>query len=281
MKSKTGFYLTIPALTLLVLILIGPLIYTFILSITSIDLNFVGLSNYFRLFQDSEFWNSFKVTLIFTGFTVPIELLVGFGLALITNRALKARGLIRLAIIFPWALPTALNAIAWRWMYNADFGLFNNMLIEFGVISQSINWLGQIPLAMISMMIVSIWKTSSFMALLILTGLQTIPNQLYEAAKIDGASSWDSLMKITIPLLKPAILIALLFRTRDAFRSFGLPFNLTGGGPVNSTKTLAVYTYETFFQYLDFNYAATIALIQFVVLFILAIIYLRNAKVSE
>ncbi len=270
-----------PAFIILVTIFIGPTIYTIVLSFSSYSssgIEFVGLRNFSRLFNDPSFWRAFYNTLIFVGVTVPIELFLGFILALVANKAMRGRTLIRVALLIPWALPTALNALAWRWMYNTDYGLFNSILINLNIIDSPINWLGQIPLAMISMMTVAIWKTSSFMALLILTGLQTIPSELYEAAKIDGATNWQALRKITIPLVRPSIMVSLLFRTGDAFRSFELPYNLTGGGPVNSTETLSVFAYNNFFQYLDFNYSSTIALIQFLLLLGLAIIYLRTLR---
>lgn len=281
MNKKTGIFLILPAFIILITIFIGPTIYTIVLSFSSYSftgVEFSGLSNFSRLFSDPSFWRAFYNTLIFVGVTVPIELFLGFVLALVANKAMKGRSIIRVALLIPWALPTALNALAWRWMYNTDYGLFNSVLINLHIIDTPINWLGQIPLAMISMMIVAIWKTSSFMALLILTGLQTIPSELYEAAKIDGATNWQALRKITIPLVRPSIMVSLLFRTGDAFRSFELPYNLTGGGPVNSTETLSVFAYNNFFQYLDFSYSSTIALIQFLLLLGLAIIYLRTLR---
>ena len=281
MSKRTGILLILPAFIILISIFIGPTIYTIVLSFSqysSSGIKFVGLTNFVRLVNDPNFWTSFFNTLIFVGVTVPIELILGFLLALVANRAMKGRALIRVALLIPWALPTALNALAWRWMYNTDYGLFNSVLFSLNIIDNPINWLGKIPLAMISMMIVAIWKTSSFMALLILTGLQTIPSELYEAAKIDGASSWQSLRKITIPLVMPSIMVSLLFRTGDAFRAFELPYNLTGGGPVNSTMTLSVYAYNNFFQYLDFGYSSTVALIQFLILLVLAVFYLRTLR---
>ncbi|POZ89605.1 hypothetical protein AA81_13205 [Petrotoga halophila DSM 16923] len=281
LNKKTGIFLILPAFIILITIFIGPTIYTIVLSFSSYSftgVEFSGLSNFSRLFNDPSFWRAFYNTLIFVGVTVPIELFLGFLLALVANKAMKGRSIIRVALLIPWALPTALNALAWRWMYNTDYGLFNSILINLNIIDTPINWLGEIPLAMISMMIVAIWKTSSFMALLILTGLQTIPSELYEAAKIDGATNWQALRKITIPLVRPSIMVSLLFRTGDAFRSFELPYNLTGGGPVNSTETLSVFAYNNFFQYLDFSYSSTIALIQFLLLLGLAIIYLGTLR---
>ncbi|MCF7944996.1 MAG: sugar ABC transporter permease, partial [Spirochaetia bacterium] len=180
----------------------------------------------------------------------------------------------------PWALPTALNAIVWRWLYNTDFGFFNNILYGFGFTAEKINWLGEIPLAMVSMMIVAIWKTSSFMALILLTGLQTIPSELYEAADIDGASSFYRFRSITLPLLVPSILLSLLFRSMDAFRAFELPFSLTQGGPAGSTQTLSLFGYRQFFQFLKFDQGAAVSVIQFIFIFVLGLIYLKSFRME-
>lgn len=188
--------------------------------------------------------------------------------------------MVRATLLLPWAIPTALNAVIWRWMYNTDYGIFNDLLLKVGLVRTNINWLGQVPLAMISMMIVAIWKTSSFMALILLAGLQSIPNEVYEAAFIDGSTKWTTFKSITLPLLKPAILVSLLFRTMDAFRAFDLPFNLTQGGPVNSTETLSLYAYKVSFQFLEFDYASSVIVMQFAILLALSILYLRFLEVE-
>jgi multiple sugar transport system permease protein len=283
---RGGFYLAIPAVVVVVAVLLVPTLVTLGLSMASYSIvnpensAFVGLANYTRLINDKEFWQSLVNTLWFVVITVPLELVIGFALALICNQAIRGRGVMRVAILLPWALPTALNALTWRWMYNTDFGLFNSIMLQLGLISKPINWLGQIPLAMVAMMTVAIWKTSSFMALIILTGLQAIPADYYEAARMDGAGFWQSLWRITIPLVKPSMFVALLFRSMDAFRAFDLPFNLTGGGPVNSTQLVTVYAHKLFFQFLQFDYASAIAVVQFVILFALSLVYIKNMKVE-
>ncbi|WP_412710589.1 carbohydrate ABC transporter permease [Atrimonas thermophila] len=265
--------------------MIFPTFYTFLLSFSRFSLLgnklvLSGLKNYSSLINDEEFWVSLKNSVLFTGITVPFELVLGLFLALWLNRQFRGKYLVRAALLLPWAIPTALNAVVWRWMYNTDYGIFNDLLLRVGLIRAGINWLGQIPLAMISMMIVAIWKTSSFMALILLAGLQSIPNEVYEAALIDGSTKWTTFKSITLPLLKPAILVSLLFRTMDAFRSFDLPFNLTQGGPVNSTETLSLYAYKVSFQFLKFDYAASVIIVQFAILLVLSILYLRFLEVE-
>ena len=150
------------------------------------DYTFVGFKHYASLLNDDRFWNSLKVTFIFTLITIPVELILGVSLAVLMNEGFRGKGFARLAVLFPWALPTALNALMWRWMYNADYGLFNDLALKSGVVEQPINWFGDATLAMVAMAIVSVWKTSSFMALIILAGLQSIPRDLYEAGRMDG-----------------------------------------------------------------------------------------------
>jgi ABC-type sugar transport system permease subunit len=277
--TRNGLLFLIPALALVVAILVLPVLQTLLLSVarntTSVlqAFEFIGWANYGRLLQTPRFLTAIQNTLVFTVVTVPFELVFGIVLALLLNRPLRGRWLVRMAILLPWALPTALTALMWRWMFNGEFGLFNAVLQGSGVIDGRINWLGSIPLAMVSMMAVSVWKTSSFVALLLLAGLQAIPRDIYEAAEVDGANAWSRFWAITLPLLRPAILVALLLRTMDALRAFELPFNLTDGGPLTSTETLSLYAYRLIFQYVNFNLGAAAMVIQFLIIMVIAITY--------
>ncbi len=276
-----GILLVLPMFVIVVGILFLPTAYTIGLSLSNFSFikgaarSFVGLANYFAMFADEEFRSSLINSVFFTGVTVVLELLFGLVLAVILNRKFVMPGLLRATVLFPWALPTALNAIIWRWLFNPDFGLFNSILVTLGFSATKINWLGEIPLSMFSMMTVAIWKTSSFMALILLTGLQTIPADLYEAAEIDGAGFWYRLRRITLPLLTPSILLALLFRSMDAFRAFELPFALTQGGPAGSTQTLSLFGYRQFFQFLKFDTGSAVSVIQFILIMALGALYLR------
>jgi multiple sugar transport system permease protein len=263
-------------------VLVYPVVQTAFLSFSETALSggytVVGFKNFQRLVKTPRFWTAVTNTLVFTAVTVPIELVLGLGLAVMLNKTFYGRGIVRLAVLFPWALPTALNALMWRWMYNTDFGIFNAALVQSGIIDESINWLGKIPLAMISMMIVSIWKTSSFMALILLAGLQSIPDELYEAGIVDGTTGWSAFWYVTLPLLRPTIMVALLLRSMDALRAFELPFNLTDGGPVTSTETLSLYAYKNLFQYVDFNFGASVVILQFIIILMLSLFYIRSMK---
>ncbi|MCY3779102.1 MAG: sugar ABC transporter permease [Chloroflexi bacterium] len=278
--NRAGITFLVPAILIIAFVLLFPIIQTVVLSFgrnsTSIftGYEYSGLANYQRLLKTPRFITSLNNTIFFTAVTVPIELALGIALALILNRRFYGKGLVRMAVLFPWALPTALNALMWRWMFNTEFGLFNSLLTDTGLALERVNWLGAIPTSMYAMMFVSIWKTSSFMALLLLAGLQTIPDDLYEAGSVDGTSRLTELRFITLPLLRPAILVSVLLRTMDAMRTFELPFNLTDGGPLTSTETLSLYAYRAIFQYVNFNLGSSAILIQFIIIMSISIMYI-------
>jgi len=283
-RKMFGLFLVLPAFFFVFMVLFLPAMNTIFKSFTEFSpmargkALFVGIENYKSIFNNEEFIDSFFNTLQFAGVSVFFELILGLILALILNKALAFRGVIRTAILFPWVLPTALNAITWRWLFNTDFGFFNNFLKTFGLLSKNINWLGEVELAMNSMIAVAVWKTSSFIALILLTGLQSISDELYEAASIDGATSLQRLKSITLPLLLPSILLALLFRSMDALRSFELPFALTQGGPGGATQTLSLFGYRQFFQFLKFDHGAAVSVIQFLFILILGLLYIKVLK---
>ena len=285
--NRAGIYFLAPALLIIAFVLLFPIIQTIVLSLgrnsTSIfyDYEFAGLANYQRLLNTPRFITSLNNTIFFTAVTVPIELIIGIGLALVLNRRFRGKGLVRMAVLFPWALPTALNALMWRWMFNTEFGLFNSILTDTGLATERINWLGAIPLAMYSMMFVSIWKTSSFIALLLLAGLQTIPDDLYEAGSVDGTNRFSEFRYVTLPLLRPAILVSVLLRTMDAMRAFELPFNLTDGGPLTSTETLSLYSYRTIFQYVNFNLGSSAIIIQFIIIMTICVLYIVTLRRAD
>ena len=280
----TGIGFVTPTFIIIALILVYPVLQSIVLSVgqSSVDgyepYQFVGLKHYAALINDDRFWRSLSVTLVFTLISIPLELVLGVGLAMLMNESFRGKGLARLAVLFPWALPTALNALIWRWMYNADYGLFNAVGMQSGLTDGPVNWLGDETLAMASMVIVSVWKTSSFMALIILAGLQSIPRDLYEAGRMDGMTRWQEFREITLPLLKGSIMVALIIRSMDALRTFELPFNLTDGGPDSATETLSLYAYKVIFEFVEFNAGAAIVVVQFAVVFALSLVYILTLR---
>ena len=279
-NTRIGYLFVLPSLLVVIFVLVYPVIQAFLYSLKPeySENSEWSFENYANLISDDRFVESFNNTLIFTFFTIPAELIFGLVIAVLLNKEFKFRGIVRVAILFPWALPTALNAIMWRWMFNTEFGIINYGLISIGLIENQLNWLGKEPLAMIAMMSVSTWKTSSFMALLLLAGLQTIPKDLYESAKTDGASDLKSFFYITLPLLTPAIIVSLLLRTMDALRVFELPFNFTDGGPLNTTETISLYSYRVLFEFVEFNYGSSMVIVQFILIMIMSLIYIRSIK---
>ncbi len=286
-RQLVGYSFIAPTLLIIALILVYPVLQSVVLSFGDNGFGgmepyeFVGLRHYADLLDNDRFWNSLTVTFVFTLVSIPLELMLGIGLAVLMNESFHGKGLARLAVLFPWALPTALNALMWRWMYNADYGLFNDVALKSGIVDQPINWFGDATMAMGAMVAVSVWKTSSFMALIILAGLQSIPRELYEAGRMDGMNRWREFSEITLPLLKGSIMVALIIRSMDALRTFELPFNLTDGGPVTATETLSLYAYKTIFEFIEFNAGAAIVIVQFLVIFVLSLVYVFVLRAKD
>jgi multiple sugar transport system permease protein len=273
-EKDRGNRFVIPALVLLSFITIYPVIYVFYLSLHRklliFDISrFVWFDNYMFLLKDDRFWNALKNTLYFTAVSVSLELLLGLSIAVLLNRSFRLRGFVRAVVLIPWAIPTVVSARMWEWIYNTDFGILNY------IIGSKINWLGSPFLAMNAAIFMDVWKTTPFVAILLMAGLQIIPQELYQAARVDGAGSWAIFKKITLPLLKPVILVVLIFRTLDAFRIFDAIYVLTGGGPANVTETLSIYAYKVLFQTLQFGYGSTLSVIVFMCIGSISIFYIR------
>lgn len=271
-EQRTGWLLLLPALLLLGLVFAYPILRAFWLSLftqnlgTQLKLVFSGLDNYGRMVGDGRFWQSLWNTSIFTLVSVFLELILGMGVALVLNQSFPGRGIVRTISLLPWALPTALMGLAWAWIFNDQYGIVNDILLRLGILQTGVSWLGDPTLAMMAVIIADVWKTTPFIALLLLAGLQSISSDLYEAYAIDGASAWQSFWKITVPLLLPQIVIALLFRFAQAFGIFDLVQVMTGGGPAGATEMVSIYIYSTVMRYLDFGYGAALVVVTFLLL---------------
>jgi multiple sugar transport system permease protein len=273
-EKITGWLLLIPALLILGLVFVYPIARAFWLSCFAENLGtqlqpiFAGLTNYQRMIGDGRFWQSMWNTSVFTAISVTIELLLGLGVALVLNQSFFGRGVVRTIAIIPWALPTAIMGLAWAWIFNDQYGVVNDILQRLGLIDSGISWLGTPALAMIALIVADVWKTTPFISIILLARLQSISGDLYEAHAIDGANPWQSFYQITLPLLMPQILIALLFRFAQSFGVFDLVQVMTGGGPAGSTETVSIYIYSTIMRYLDFGYGAALVVVTFLLLIV-------------
>lgn len=279
---QTALVLILPPALFLLSFTLYPILRVFWMSLHQISVSepwlgkpFIGFDNYIQAFHDGRFWNSLRFTLSFTFLTVIFELILGLYLATVANTRFRFRGLARAAILFPWVLPTITNALTWRWMFNQDYGLINGLLLWIGIIHKPLNWLGDSTLAYAAICIVSIWKTSSFMALILLAGLQTIPGSLVEAARIDGANRLQILFRITLPLLRNVILVAVVLRTLATMQAFDLMYGLTQGGPGNDTESLPMYIHSTTFVDMQWGYGSALGVLLFVFLLALSAVYVK------
>jgi ABC-type sugar transport system permease subunit len=280
---KLAWAFASPAVSVIALIAIFPLAWTVWNSFHLQDLRmpwlgrpFIGLGNYLELGRDPRFWSSLGHTLFFTAASVSVELILGLVLALGMNSAFRGRGAARATSLLPWAIPTVVAALLWRFMFDSQAGIANAILVALGALNRPIVWFIDATTAWVPVILADVWKTTPFVALLLLAGLQNIDKTLYEAAEVDGAGAWWRLRHITIPLLKPTILVALIFRTLDAFRVFDLVYALTGGGPGTATEPIALYTHNTILQNLRFGYGSALSVVIFALTFGLALIYIRG-----
>jgi multiple sugar transport system permease protein len=245
------------------------------LSDSVITPNFIGLKHYKENLSDGRMWKAISNTTVFTVISVFAELVIGLAIAILINKAFFGRGLVRATILIPWAIPTAVSAFMWKYLYDGQNGIVAKAFEEIGLFDRMTDLLTSSNGAMFSVIFADVWKTTPYMALLLLAGLQTIPSSLYEAAAIDGASKWKQFLKITLPLLKSSILVALLFRTLDAFRVFDLIYVLTGGGPANSTETISILAYKVMFAQTNFGEGSALSVIVFICVAIISMIYIK------
>ena len=233
---------------------------------------FVGLDHYAFLATDPRFWNAARVTVVFTGVSVALELVLGLAVALALERQRRGRRLALSLLLLAWALPSVVTAKLFEWLYHPSAGLVNLLL------GRPLNWLGDPALALPGLIAADVWRTMPFVALLCFARLVTIPPEVYEAARVDGAGRWATLAWVTLPLLRSILLVALLFRTLDALRAFDLMYVLTGGGPANTTETLTVYAYRSLFQTLQLGFGSAIGVVIFVLVMVVAAVYLRALR---
>ncbi|TET37043.1 MAG: sugar ABC transporter permease [Planctomycetota bacterium] len=260
----------IPVAILLGLIVFYPVLRCAGLSFTTHD--GLGFGNYARAFGDARLAATLWNTTVFTVFSLVLEIILGLALALCINVSFRGRGIVRAIVLIPWALPPAVMALGWTWIFNDVYGVASDILYRTGLASEKIAWLATPGKAMLSLVIADVWKTTPFVAIILLAGLQSIPKSLYEAAAIDGAGPVRRFFMITLPLLRPHLLLAVLFRGIQAFGVFDLIWVMTRGGPAGSTETISLYIYRIIYGYLNPGYAAALTIIAFLILLAVAVI---------
>lgn len=286
-QTRLAWLMLLPTLAVVAFVALYPLLQTIWLSFTNARLasgrptEFVGFNNYVRLLtNDPQFWGSIVVTIQFTILTLIFEFLLGMIIALVINSNFKGRGLMRAAMLVPWAIPTVISAQMWKWMFQDNFGVINDFLRDkLHLINSNIAWLSQSNTSIPSIAAIDIWKTTPFVALLLLAGLQVIPTDVYEAATVDGANPIQQFFRITLPLLRPAIVVTLIFRTLDALRVFDVFYVAFGARP--DTQTMAIYNQQTLVAFSRLGYGSTISMGIFIVIAIFVVAYMTIFRMEQ
>ena len=272
-----------PAIAVLLALSIYALIYSITISLqqeTAGSLSW-GLGNFGRLVSDNFFLTALAHTFVYAVSALTCEFLLGFGLALLLNKQIRGRGVFRASLLIPMMLPPVVVGVVWRLMLNPNFGAINGTLKQFRLNTERLTWTASPKLAMLSVIAVDVWQWTPFVFLVLLAGLQAIPQEPYEAALIDGSSRWQTFWHVTLPLLKPSILIVLLLRTMDLLRVFDQIFILTEGGPGFATETISLYIYRTAFRFFDFGYAAAMSFVLLALTNVISAIYIKFLQAKE
>lgn len=271
----------LPLIVFVVVFILLPVAGTFITSlfkdVAFLEKRFIWFKNYRHLFLDRRFWHALWFTLLFAAVSVPLEILLGTLFALVLDQTIPFRGFLRACMIIPWAIPAAVSGRVWELIYNYNYGLANFLIIKMGISRGPINWLGTSMGAFFAIVLSDAWKMTPFVAIILLAGLQAIPEELYRQTEVDGANFFQRFWRIVLPLLKPVLIVALLFRTIDALRIFDLIYVLTHGGPGGATTSLSVYGYK-YFLLGDWGYGSAVSVILFVIAFCLSIAYVKLGR---
>jgi ABC-type sugar transport system permease subunit len=280
-EARVGWAMVSPAVSIIALVALGPVLWAMWESLHEHDLRmpwlgfrFVGLQNYVEAFSDPRFIEAIGHTLAFAAVTVTLEIALGLALALAVDSITRGRGLLRTTMLLPWAVPTVVVGLVWRFIFETPGGLMNSLLARIGV-SQPPVWFADPLAAWMPIVVADVWKTTPFVAILLLAGLQGIDRSLYEAARMDGATAWRQFTHITLPLLAPALSVAVVFRAVDAFRVFDVIYVMTGGGPGTATEPIALYTFSALLENLRFGFGSALSVIIFGLTFLLALIAIR------
>jgi trehalose/maltose transport system permease protein len=284
-RVRSAWLFVAPMLILLALVAGWPLARTVWFGFTDASLSdttaatFIGIENYRWLLTDPDWWQAVRNTVIFTLASVTLETVLGLGIALALNAHFRGRGGLRAAVLIPWAIPTVVSAQMWAWMFNDVFGVINAMLLAVGLIAAPIAWIASPDTALLAVILVDVWKTTPFVALLLLAGLQMLPQECYESAKVDGVHPLKVFFKVTLPLLKPALTVAIIFRALDALRIFDLIYVMTGNN--RDTMSMSVYARQELVDFQDVGYGSAAATMVFLIIALFTIAYLMLVRVGE
>jgi trehalose/maltose transport system permease protein len=281
-RTRSAWMFMAPMLLVLALVAGWPLLRTFWFGFTDASLSdldateFIGLINYYYLLQDPDWWNAVRNTFVFAIVSVTLETILGLGIALALHAHFRGRGLLRAAVLIPWAIPTVVSAQMWSWMFNDVFGVINHALLALHLIEQPIAWTASPDTALIAVIMVDVWKTTPFMALLLLAGLQMLPEECYESARVDGVHPVKVFLKVTLPLLKPALMVAIIFRMLDALRIFDLIYVMTGNN--RETMSMSVYARQQLVDFQDVGYGSAAATLLFLIIALFTVVYLTLGR---
>jgi len=287
-QGVLAYVLLFPGLLILTVFIAYPFVTSLWLAVTDQSVStsgarFIGLENFIGELSSQIFQQTVRNTLVYTAVTVVFKLVLGIALAVLMNQSFRLKNLARAALLLPWIVPTALSAIAWLWLFDATFSVFNWLLVHSGLTTRGINWLGEGGWAMTAIIIANVWRGTPFFAITILAGLQTVDRELLEAASVDGASTWQRFWRITLPLVRPVLLIVLLFSTIWTISDFQLVYVLTRGGPANSTHLLGTLAYDVAVRAGQLSEGAAISLYMFPVLIVCVVallLYLRRSSTT-
>lgn len=280
-ERRLGYAMVAPAVVILLIVTAFPLVYNVWNSFHHVNLSspgphtFAGASNYTQLVTTPGFVGSLVRTVVFTAVSVAVETVFGLGLALVLNKTFRGRGLVRAAVLIPWAVPTVVSATLWKTMFDPRSGFVDYLLGVLHLPGSHITWLAGQWTSWTAIFVADAWKNVPFMAVILLAGLQVIPGDVYEAARIDGATAWQAFRRLTLPLLRPALMVALVFRTLQAFLVFDVIYIMTGGGPGNATETLSYLNWHAFLVDTNFGYGGAISVVLVVISLLMAAGYTR------
>ncbi len=278
-----GLILVTPAILAILGVVLVPLLSSLWLSLQQRDLPrpqydaFIWFKNYVDLLHDPRYLNSLQATFRFSSLSVIFEMIIGVAIAVVLNQKFHGRGFVRGLMILPWAMPSIVNAAMWKWIYNADYGALNALLTQLHIIDTYRIWLAEPVTATVLMILANVWKETPFTVILVLAALQTIPEDLYEASRVDGTSEWQAFLHITLPLIMPVLMIAGLLQFIWGFQTFELIYIVTGGGPFSTTELTTLRIYATTFRSLRFGYGAAMAYLTSLIVLIPAVVYIRSA----